>query len=285
METTAPNPIAAQVVDNVQQPNANGIPGSVPGETKAETVQRLYKVTVDGVESEVDEDELRRGYAHNKAASKRMEEAAMSRKEAEMVIRLFKENPRQAFQMLGSDARKFAEDVINQELREAMLSPQERELRDYKAKVDAYESERRQAQQTYEQQQMEAAINKQAESIQSEIINTLDSAGLPKTDRTVSRIVYYLQSALQAGYPNVGPKDVIEQVKQDYIQDFKSMIGGLSEDQIEMFLGQDLVRKVAKSTVKAEKKAQVVPKDVNANRTPSKEAKKILSPKDFFKNI
>ena len=281
----AVNPIAEQVVDNLQTPNTNGIPGSIPGETKAETVQRLYKVTVDGEEMEVDEDELRRGYAHNRAASKRMEEAAMSRKEAEQVIRLFKENPRQAFQMLGSDARKFAEDVINQELRDSMMSPQEKELRDYKAKVDAYENERRQAQAQYEQQQMEDAINKQAESIQSEIISTLDTAGLPKTDRTVSRIVYYLQSALQAGYPNVGPKDVIEQVKQDYIHDFKSMIGGLSEDQIELFLGSDLVRKVAKSTVKAEKKAAIIPKEVNANRGDKKAEKKVLSPRDFFNNL
>ena len=89
----APNPIAAQVVDATNQTNANGIPGSVPGETQAQTQARLYKVTVDGQEMEVDEDELRRGYAHNKAAAKRMEEAAFTRKEAEQVIRLFKDNP------------------------------------------------------------------------------------------------------------------------------------------------------------------------------------------------
>ena len=276
------NPIAEQAVAGNDVTNTNGVPGSLPGETKAETVARMYKVMVDGQEMEVDEKELTRGYAHNKAASKRMEEAAMSRKEAEQVLRMFKENPKQAFQMLGTDARKFAEDLINDELREAMLSPEQRELKQYKSQVAQFESERRTAQEQYEREQMENEINRQAESIQTEIIGTLETAGLPKTERTVGRMVYYMQSALQAGY-NVTPKDIIDQVKQDYIQDFKSMLGGLSESQIELFLGTDLVRKVAKSTVKAEKKAMPVPKSVNQGiKTPEK--KKIMSPRDFFKS-
>jgi hypothetical protein len=85
-----PNPVASQVVDNAQQSNTNGIPGSIPGETKAETQARLYRVTVDGEDMEVDENELRRGYMHAKAASKRMEEASMSKKEATQVLRLMK---------------------------------------------------------------------------------------------------------------------------------------------------------------------------------------------------
>ena len=118
METQV-NPIAATVVDNAQQPNTNGVPGSLPGETPAQTQARLFKVMVDGQEVEVDEKELLRGYAHNKAASKRMEEAAMSRKEAEQVLKLFKQNPKEAFKLLGHDARKFAENIINEELQEA----------------------------------------------------------------------------------------------------------------------------------------------------------------------
>jgi hypothetical protein len=274
------NPAAAQVVDQAQQTNTNSVPGSLPGETKAETVARMYKVKVDGIDTEVDEAELLKGYTHSKAASKRMEEAALQRKEAEQVLRIFKENPKEAFKLLGKDARAFAEQVINDELSDALLSPQERELREYKAKVDAYESESRSAKEQYEKEQAEADINKQAESIQADIITSLETAGLPKTERTVSRIVYYMQSAIEAGY-NVMPKDVIDQVKQDYISDFKSMIGGLSEDQIEMFLGADLVRKVAKSTVKAPV-VKTVPKAVNVKTEET--TKKQLSPRDFFRS-
>lgn len=277
----APNPIAAGVVETAQQTNSNGIPGSLPGETKAETAARLYKVNVDGQELEVDEDELRRGYAHNKAAAKRMEEAAMTRKEAEQVLRIFKENPREAFKLLGQDARKFAEQVISDELNEAMLTPQQKELRDYKRKVEAYESESRRAKEEYERQQLEADIARHTEAIQRDIISTLETAGLPKTERTVGRIVYYMQSALQAGY-NVTPKDVIDQVRQDYKYDLNALLGGLPDDALEAFIGSDNYRKIAKSTVKAAKgSAPTVPKSVNQNR-PAKEEKKVLAPKDFF---
>lgn len=275
------NPIAAQVVDGTTDTNTNGVPGSLPGETKAETVARMYRVTVDGQEMEVDEDELRRGYTHGRAASKRMEEAAMSRKEAEQVLRLFKDNPREAFKLLGQDARSFAEQVINDELSEALLTPEQRELRDYKSRVERYENESRLAKEQYEREQMESDIAKQAESIQGEIINTLESAGLPKTERTVSRIVYYMQSALAAGY-NVTPRDVVEQVKLDYKQDLSSLLGGLPEDALEAFIGSDNYRKIAKSTVAKTKSASVVPKSVNTNRAPKDTGKTVKSPRDFF---
>ena len=275
MEDAQINPIAEQVV-------ANSIPGSEPGETKNETIARLFKVKVDGQDMEVDEQELLRGYAHNKAAAKRMEEASSTRKEAEQVLRMFKENPREAFKLLGKDARSFAEQIINEELQEAILSPEQRELRQYKSQVAQYEAERRQAQEEYERETMESELAAQTESIQSDIINVLQTSGLPQTERTVGRIAYYMSSAIEAGYQNIKPQDVIDQVKQDYIHDFKSMLGGLSEDQIEMFLGTDLVRKVAKSTVKAEKKPQITPKSVNTNKGAEKPTKKIMSPRDFF---
>lgn len=276
------NPIAAQAVDSAQQPNSNGIPGSLPGESKAETAARLYKVTVDGQEMEVDEDELRRGYAHNKAASKRMEEASMTRKEAEQVLRLFKESPREAFKLLGRDARQFAEQVINEELQEALLSPQERELREYKKQLENYQRQEKEAREQYEREQMEAEMARYTEQIQGQIVSTLETAGLPKTERTVGRIAYYMQAALQAGYKDVTPSDVIEHVKQDYVTDIRSMVGGLNEDALEAFLGTDNVRRIAKATVKGSKvQPSTVPRSVNANRA-QKEEKKVLSPKDFF---
>lgn len=280
----AVNPVAAQVVDNAQAPNTNGVPGSLPGETKAETVARMYKVKVDGQEREVSEDDLIKNYSLGQGAQKRMEEAAMSKKEAAEIMRLFKNNPKAAMQHLGIDARKFAEQTINDEMREAMMDPKDREIRDWKTKAETFENERRQAQETYEKEQAEAEINRHAQSIQGEIINVLETAGLPKTERTIGRIVYYMQSALQAGY-NVMPKDVIDQVKADYRHDINSMLGGLPEEVLETFLGQDMVRKIAKTTVKAEKKPTVVPKSVNENRGEKKEVKKVMSPKDFFKNL
>lgn len=214
----------------------NNIPGALPGETKTETAKRLYKVKVDGNEVEVDEDELLKGYSHGRAAHEKMAAAAKSRKEVDEVLRILKNNPREAFNKLGLNAREFAESLIREQLEESLMDPKDKELRDYKKKVESFESERRTAQEAYEKQREDEELAKHTQAIQSDIIETLSTAGLPKTERTVSRIVYYMQSALAAGY-NVRPQDVIEHVKQDYVHDFKSFMGGLSEQQIENVLG------------------------------------------------
>ncbi len=270
-------------VDNAdstpQDNNVEGVQADTSQMTAAE--KRMYKVMVDGQEQEIDEDTLKKGYSHNSAAAKRMDEAARVRKEAEEVIRYFKSNPRDAMARLGLDPRQFAEQFINDELEEALMDPKDKELRQYKKQVEEYEANKRKAQEQYAQEQMQAEVERQTEAIQTEMIQTLETAGLPKTERTVGRIIYYMQSAINAGY-NVSPKDVIEHVRNDYVHDFKSMLGGLSEQQIEMFLGADLVRKVAKSSVKAQAKETIVPKAINQNRQVVKQEKKIQSPRDFF---
>jgi len=279
MENTVAEGVAAQ---GAEQPT-NNIPGAAPGETHAETMARMYKVTIDGQETEVDEDELRRGYTHNKAAEKKMQEAAMSRKEAEQVLRMFKENPRQAMSRLGIDVRQLAESVIQDELSEAMLSPEQKELRQYKKQLEQYQMSEKQAREEYESQQQQAEMARYTEQIQSEIVSTLDTAGLPKTERTVGRIAHYMQAALSAGYANVTPADVIEYVKNDYIADFKSFMGGMSEEQIEMFLGADVLRKAAKATVKGGMPVKTVPKEVNAGLQRKETQKKVVSPREYFK--
>lgn len=253
-------------------------------ETITETpAAKTYMVVVDGVEVEVDEDTLRKGYTHGAAANKRMSDASNMRKEAEEVIKFFKSNPREAFAKLGLDAKQFAEQLIYDDLNESLMDPKDRELRDYKKKVDSYESTRRKQDEESANAQMEAEIAAQSEAIQTEIIDTLTSAGLPQTERTVGRIAYYMQSALHAGF-DVTPKDVIEQVRQDYVHDFKQFMGGMTESQIEMFLGNDMVKKMAKTTVKQAKGFESpVSRSVNANISKSPKAKDVRSPRDFFK--
>ena len=109
----------------------------------------------------------------------------------------------------------------------------------------------------------------------------LESAGLPKTEKTVGRIAYYMETALRAGY-NVKPSDVVDQVRQDYKFELNSFLGNIPEDALEEFLGADNYRRIAKSTVKASRMQPTpVAKSVNEDRKPQ-EKKKVRSPRDFF---
>lgn len=252
-----------------------------PGETPAETQRRLFKVMVDGTEEEVDEDTLKKGYSHSKAAAKRMQEATNLQKEAREVVRFFKENPREAFSKLGLDAKEFAEKLIQEELEDALMDPKDKELRKYKKELEIYSSRERLAKEEFEKEQMNAEIARQTETIQSEIIESLKTSRLPSNDYTVGRIVYYMQSAMQAGFENVSPKDVIEQVKKDYISDLQSFTGGLQEEDLSSFISEEARKKILKASVNGGKKEKIVPKSVNEKKSSSKE-KRIVSPREFF---
>lgn len=281
METntnTEPTGVANQ---EANQPT-NNIPGAAPGETKAETMQRLFKVTINGQEQEVDEKELLRGYTHSKAAEQKMQEAAMTRKQAQEVMQIMKENPLLAFQKLGIDPRKFASYVTDLDLKESMMTPDQKKMRDMHNQLQYYQQQEKAAQQRYQQEQAEIQNQQMTAQIQTDIISTLESNSVPKTPFTVGRIAYYMEAAMNAGYEDVKPQDVIQYVREDYAHDFKQYIGGLSDDTLSEFLGKDILLKAAKKTVSAGMNNGVVNKKVNEHISRTKE-KKILSPREYFK--
>lgn len=274
MEVTTNDPSAPA------DPNLNHEPGAVQGETPAETQLRKFRVKVDNEDLEVDEAELIKGYAHNKAASKRMQEAAKRRQEAEHVLNALASNPREAFKLLGMDARKFAEQLINEDLNEAVLTPDQRNQRDMRRQLEQYQAQERSYKEQAEQQERERQQQEYMETIQTDIIGALDASGLPKTSQTIGRFAYYMDAALRQGY-EVKASDVAEFVKKDYVSDIQALMGGLSEDVIESFLGADISRKIAKSAVKKQAGSTPVPRGVNAPREPKKE-KAVISPREFF---
>lgn len=78
------------------------------------------------------------------------------------------------------------------------------------------------------------------------------------------------------------PKDVIQQVKEDYKYDLNSLLGGLPDEALKEFLEAGIFSKVAKSTVRAGRNPQPVSRSINENRTKKEDVKKIKSPRDFF---
>lgn len=245
---------------------------------------RMFKVTVDGSEREVSEDDLRRGYAHGTAANERMRQANETRQMAEEVLSIFKTNPKMAFEKLGVDSKAFAEGILNDYIEESMLSPQDKELRDarkfMKEKADG--EAKTKAEQTSAQ---EAAYREQIGlQLQQDIIGTLEQSGLPKNEYTVGRMAYYMEAAISAGFNNVSSKDIISHVRDEYQRDVKALLSSVPESSLLDFLGDDFTKK----TVKAHMAKVGGPKSKIVTQAPplregSAGTKKIVSPSEFFK--
>lgn len=231
-----------------------------PSQEQIKEAMKKYKVKIEGEEIEVDESELISGYQLRKASDKKFQEAAMYKKQAEEFVKLLKTDPIKVLKdpRLGHDLRKLAEDYLIQELNEEMMDPKEKELRDAKAKLQAFEEEKRRIQEEEQTRQQEELKQKYAQDYVQSFTKALDQSGLPRTEHTVKRMAYYMHQAVKRGL-SLQPTDVVDLVKQDYINEQKALYSNLDGDTLLQILGEDIAGKIRKSDIQRLKNPKQTP--------------------------
>lgn len=206
---------------------------------------RTFQVKVDGEEVTVTEEELLRGYQLRKASDKRFSEGHQMRKQSEEFIRLLKTDPKKVLShpSIGLDLKNFAEEYLMGQMQEEMMSPEEKKLKEYQEKLRGYEEAEANAKKEEETKQEKAVREKYTADYNNQIITALEQSGLPKTEFTVKRMINYMHSALQKGYELEG-KDVVDLVKQDYINDTKALYSNLDADSLMDIIGPDMAKKI-----------------------------------------
>lgn len=239
---------------------AQPVDGVVPEATETQPTDiKKYKVKIDGEELEVDEAELLAGYQTRKAADKKFQEAAITRKQAEEFISLLKTDPVKVLSHpgLGVDFRQLAEQYLVQQLEEEMLDPRDRELKKYKAMVEEQETLKKQELERQQAEQAEQLRQRYTEDYTNQIVTALQTSGLPKTERTVKAMAQYMHLGLQHGV-DLKAAEVVELVKQDYINAQKELFAALDGDTLLSILGEDVANKIRKSDVKRLKSPEKV---------------------------
>lgn len=218
---------------------------------------KTYTVKVDGEEMKVTEDELLRGYQLRKASDKRFQEGMQARKQAEEFIRLLKTDPEKVLShpSIGLDLKNFAEEYLMKDLQNEMMTPEQKQLKEYKEKLAKYEEEEKKKQEDEKKKQEEEVRKKYADNYHKQIVGALENSGLPKTEYTVQRMVHYMHNALENGY-ELGADDVTDLVKRDYVQDIKSLSSGLDADALVNILGEDTAKKLRQAELDKLKKPQ-----------------------------
>jgi hypothetical protein len=216
-------------------------------ESPVETQPRKFKVKVDGQEVEVAEADLLADYGKGKSADARFREAAQMRKQAEEFIHLLRTDPIKVLsnKSLGIDLRKIAEEYLVAQLEEESLDPREKELRDTKRKLEEYEQAKREEAKRAEEAQYAELQKRFTEDYSNKIVAALESAGLPKTQHTIKRMASYMNEGIKREF-NLQPADVVDMVRRDYIEETKSLYGGLDGDKLLELLGDDVATKIRK---------------------------------------
>ncbi len=253
---------------------------------------KKYKVKVDGEEMEVDEDELLSNYQLKKASDKRFQEAMQARKQSEEFIRLLKQDPAKVLShpSLGVDVKKWAEDYLITELKRETMTPEQREIEEYKAKLAKYQEQEEAEKKKQLESEREAVVQKYQEDYNKQIMGALETSGLPKTEFTVGRMIHYMSKALQNGY-ELSAKDVTDLVKKDYQKDTQSLYSQLDAETLISILGEDIAKKIRKHDLDKIKKPQqgnvAVNQNLNKSTASNPEAKQMTKSewKDYIESL
>jgi hypothetical protein len=292
---------------------ASGQPGDAAAQAAADKVgaeaqakeagkPQMFRVKIDGKEVDLTETELKKYASLGKSAQKRMEEAAIIRKENEAIkkdietfFNMLRNDPLSILsdESLGLNKQKIAEMIMNEEIERAKKSPEQLEKEKLQKELEAAQRKIKEAEEGKKREEWERLQNEAAASIERDIMEALDTKELPKSPYVINRMINMLHLAAQNRI-NLSAKDVLPIVKKQIMDDFKGLSGLLPEEQLEAILGDDKVKALRRrylQKVKAQQAQTASVKDVKStggdvkSQTSDKKGKQPLNARDFFKKI
>lgn len=257
----------------------------------AEKVLKKLKLKVDGEEFEEeydpnDEEYMTRQFQLAKVAQKRMQDFSSLQKEVVEFVQQLKKNPRKALSdpHIGLDVKELAAQIIQEEIAESKKSPEQIEKEKLQAELQAMKDEREREKQTAQQKEYERLVKQTEESYDMQIDAALQKTDLPKEDYVVKKIADYLYVGLKAG-KDITVDDVLPLVREEIISDLKHLINVLPDDELDKFVGKDLLDRMRKKNIakaKNTKTAVGANKAADVAKKSGGEAKK-GAPKKTFK--
>lgn len=242
-----------------------------PKAAKKEAAKILKKLMlkVDGEEFEEeydpnDEEYMTRQFQLAKVAQKRMQDFSSLQKEVIEFVQQLKKNPRKALSdpHIGLDVKQLAAQIIEEEIAESKKSPEQIEKEKLQAELQAMKDEREREKQDAQKSEYERLVKQTEESYDMQIDAALQKTDLPKEDYVVKKIADYLYVGLKAG-KDVTVDDVLPLVREEIINDLKHLINVLPDDELDKFVGKDLLDRMRKKNIAKAKNTKTA---VGANK-------------------
>jgi len=235
---------------NFEEQSTEDVEAIAEEEKPAEPSGRRIKVKIDDEESELDEDEVIKGYQKAAASTKRFQEAAKLRKEAEELKEQMLKNPFSALsgKMDKRQLREMTEQWLLEQLDEDQLSPEQKRLRELEAKEKSWQEEKEDRERKEAEKQLQEESSKAAQKYEKEFVSALEARDLPKSYATIKKMAYHVRNAAQQGY-DLTVDEAADLVQEELQNDIKDLVGKLDAEQLIRVFGKDIADKIRKHDV------------------------------------
>lgn len=264
-------------------------------------LKKKYSLKVNNKEKDIeldlnDDAEVSRYLQKAMAADEKFQEASSLRKQVEQLIGELKKNPLAILRHpeLGIDVKMLAQQVLNEELEEMELSPEQKKIKELEAALKGKE-EREKALEEERSAAERAKFEEQAMSeLDEQITGALSKSSLPKSQYVVRRIADTMLAAMEMGHKEVTPEQIMPFVEEQILGEIQRLFESAPEDTfdkvMEGVIGKKHLDKYRKS--KVSKSRAKVPVDTasqvkdTGNAAKPKQENKDAKPvrfKDLFK--
>lgn len=213
-----------------------------------------WEIKANGKTMKLTEEELISRASMSEAADQRFQEAAQMRKQAESVLGRMRD-PEKVIELLmdprlGLDKNqiraKFEDWYAKEFIEPESLTPDQKKLREAQTRIQKYEEAEKAMAAQKQKDQQDSLTSQARDEIQNQIIDTLKSSDLPKTNFTLKRLAYWMQRNQANNFE--APKEVlVAQVKREFNENLRDMVQSSDGDVlIKLFEGTDIINKVRK---------------------------------------
>lgn len=259
--------------------------GASPQEVKE--MIKEYKLKIGGkevVKKYKSDEELIRDLQIGEANKNGMSKARELEKLFEKELNRLKSNPWEVLQELGHDPYAMSEEKLNEWVEQQKKTPEQRQFEQMQKELQEARSAAKKREEELEQVKMEKLRNEASKQITEDIETTLaGNPNLPKSAKTIGRIVDALTWAYDNGFPEATVKDVIPMVESDIRRETQEFFSNMDEGLFEQYLGQKNVERFRKKRLAQMKQASAA--DIPQVSKPKvDQPKEKISAREFFKD-
>lgn len=187
-------------------------------------------------------------------------------KEVEDWIQLLKTNPRAALAdpTIGIDLKRLAAEIIEDDIEQSRLTPEQKKIREYEEKIAKIEKENEDRENEYKSKRQIAEEKSAFDRYDTMITEAISKTDLPKSNYVVKKIADAMLSYIEAEGSEPNLSEIMPSVRQEIYDDMKAMAASFSPEDFEKFLGKEFFENKRKKNLSDAKVAKPKPQTLNS---------------------
>ena len=229
---------------------------------------------------------LTKQFELSRAAQKAMQENSSVQKQVQALFNSLKGDTANTLKQMGIDPKEFAASIVEEEIKKSQMSPEQLERMELQQQVKKLENERKREQEEYQKRELEQRYKQDYERVENQMIQAIEKTDLPRSPYVVKKIADKMLVGVQNGV-DLTPDEVMPLVREEILNDIKSLFEALPADAAENLIGKDFLNNIRKKNIAKAKQTGATAKsnikDVSKAPTIAKDVGPKQNYKDFFK--